>query len=103
MRKYLVFVEYSGVFLVVYGIIGFFPFFEIIRIFVGNDGRRLLAEFKMLMLDNACVRGIAVGIVDYSISLEIVNVVEMFMLEMKAAIFQITVSIVEIFVNATCI
>ena len=67
----LILLENQVVFFVIYRIIRLFPLFKIIGIFIGDDGRMLFAELKVLVFDDTGIRSFAVGIVHDCIALKV--------------------------------
>ena len=96
----MIFPENQAVLFVVYRIIRFFPLFKIIGIFIGDDGRTLFAELKVLVFDDTGIRSFAVGIVHDCIALKVFYIREVPVFESQAAVFQMSACIVEVFVYA---
>ena len=88
--KFLIFPENQAVLFVVYRIIRFFPLFKIIGIFIGDDGRTLFAELKVLVFDDTGIRSFAVGIVHDCIALKVFYIREVPVFESQAAVFQMS-------------
>ena len=57
----------------------------------------------MFVLDEACVGNLSFTIIHHGIALKIVCVVQTFVLESQASVFQMPVLVVEILVNAPCV
>ena len=59
--KFLIFPGNQDALFVVYRIIRLFPLFKIVGVFIGDDGRMLFAELKVLVFDDTGIRSFAIG------------------------------------------
>lgn len=85
---------------VVHGVVRLLAGSEVVRILIGDDGRRLCAEGEMLVLDDACVGDLALGVVDHGVALEVVGVFEHPVVEAQAAVLQPSEAVLEVLVDA---
>ena len=90
------------VFLIIDRIIRFHTFLPGNRIFSGNNRLWLGTEFKVLVLNDAGVRSLAVRVVYYSNAL-VVFLIQNLRLKTQAAVFQLAKLILIISINGSCI
>lgn len=74
--------------------------FKIVGVFIGDDGRMLFAELKVLVFDDTGIRSFAIGIVHDCIVLEVFYIREVSVFESQAEIFQVSACIIEVFFPA---
>ena len=83
----------GGVASVVYRIVWLGSLVPLHWVFVSNDGVVSSPILEVLMFDNACERGFAVGVIDHRSAL-IVGLRELLLLEAERAVLQLAVSVV---------
>src|SRR5438094_677546 len=88
-RKFLVLIKYLGVPLVVDGVIRLIFTRPFLRVFFSDHRFRLVAEFKMLMLNNTVVWYVAFSKVYYRVTL-VMFLVMHFLFKPEAAIFKLS-------------
>ena len=84
--------------LVVDRVIGFLAWLPVSGVFAGDVGDRLGAELEVLVLDDAGVRDLALGVVDDGNAL-MVLFLEALCLEAQAAVFELAELVAEVFVD----
>lgn len=84
--------------LIIDGIIGFFARMPVGGVFAGDVGDGLGAELEVLVLDDASVRDLALGVVDDGDAL-MVLFLEAFGLKAQAAVFELAELVAEVLVD----